>query len=119
MMTSFMRNYIPELILVIGIALMVVFSLFLDNKDEKKERLLSISITVIAILASLFVLISNSNRNIEIFYNFLVVDPLSTMFKILFLLVGLVSVWFFARSKETNEFGLDFYIQVITVLIGC
>jgi len=117
-MTSYMMNYIPELILIIGVALMVLFSLFIDNKDEKKERILSIAIAVMAISASLFVLISNSNKNVKIFTDFLVIDPLSTMFKILFLIIALVSVWFFARSKETNKFGLDFYVQILVVLVG-
>ncbi len=117
-MASYMMNYIPELILIIGIALMVLFSLFIDNNDENKERLLAISISTMAIVGSIFVLIMNSNKHVEIFSNFLTIDPLATIFKILFLSVALVSVWFFARSKETNQFALDFYVQVLTVLIG-
>ena len=117
-MVSNMMSYIPELILIIGIALMVLFSLFINDNNDNKERLLAISISIMAILGSLSVLIMNSNKNIEIFYRFLKIDPLAIMFKILFLLVALISVWFFARSKETKSFSLDFYIQVLTALVG-
>jgi NADH-quinone oxidoreductase subunit N len=113
-----MMSYMPELILIVGIALMVLFSLFINNDEEEKEKTLAISISVMATLGSLFVLITNSNRHTKIFYDFLIIDPLATMFKIIFLIATIISIWFFARSKETNDFGLDFYVQVLAVLVG-
>ena len=117
-MTSFMMSYIPELILIVGIALMVLFSLFINPEDEQKEKALAISISSMSVIASLIVLVSNLGNNTEIFYNFLKVDPLGTIFKMIFLAVALISLWLFARSSETKEFGLDFYIQILSILIG-
>ena len=116
-MTSYMMSYIPELILIVGVALMVLFSLFISD-NEKAEKNLSIFITVVSVAASLLVLIFNLSKDAKIFNSFLVIDPLSTIFKVLFLVIALVSLWFFIRSKETSNFGLDFYVQVLTVLIG-
>jgi NADH-quinone oxidoreductase subunit N len=111
-------RYIPELILVVlMIGLILIETTYEENEKNKKYIFIAATIGLVLALAAL---IANMSGKAEaIFSNAVVIDPFSTIMKIMMVIGTFFSVYLSRISKEIYEtLKTEYVVMSIGILIG-
>ncbi len=111
-------RYIPELLLVV-LMMGIIFLEVTYAEDEKSKRYIFIA-TIIGLVATLASLIVNlSGKGEAIFNDSMIIDPFSTLMKMVMVLGTLGAFYLSSFSKDIYEtLKTEFIIMALGVLIG-
>ncbi len=111
-------RFIPELILVVlMIGLILIETTY--NEDQKDKKYIFISVAI-GLALTLIALITNFSGKAEaIFSNAIVIDPFSTMMKIMMVIGTFFSIYLSRISKDIYEtLKTEYAVMAIGILIG-
>jgi NADH-quinone oxidoreductase subunit N len=111
-------RYIPELILVVlMIGLILIETTYEENEKNKKYIFIAATIGLVLALAAL---IANMSGKAEaIFSNAVVIDPFSTIMKIMMVIGTFFSIYLSRISKEIYEtLKTEYVVMSVGILIG-
>ncbi len=103
----------PEILLTILASLVILLGLLISDKSKNMLGYLS----ALGLAASLAVIIGTKGEG-SFFYNSLVVDPLSQIFKIIFVIVSLLAVIASIRYFENNRSQDEYYALLLLATVG-
>ena len=103
----------PEILLTLAGLVVVIMGLLMSDKSKNMLGYLSAA----ALLASLVAVISIKGTE-SMFYNAVVVDPLSQIFKLIFIVVSLIaviaSIYYFKNNRSQDEY----YALILFATVG-
>ncbi len=106
---------IPEILLTILALVIILFGLLMNERDKNMLGYLSAA----GILASIIAVLGMyANDSFVYFYNALVVDPLSQVFKLIFLIVSLLVVIASIGYFKNNPHQDEYYTLLLLATVG-
>ncbi len=110
-------HYVPELIALLTM-IGIVFLETTYNGNEKRTMMFNFTYTgLFATLVSL--MLNLSNDPVSIFFNAVIIDPFSTLMKIVMVLGAIGSIYISQNSKDIySDFRSEFALLSVGVLIG-
>jgi F420H2 dehydrogenase subunit N len=105
----------PEILLTVMAFVIIIMGLLISNKTKNMLGYLSVA----GLLASLIYVIGNGmTENVSYFYDSLVVDPLSQVFKLIFLIVSLIVVIASIEYFKDNRNQDEYYALILMSTVG-
>jgi proton-translocating NADH-quinone oxidoreductase chain N len=105
----------PEILLTVMAFVIIIMGLLISNKSKNMLGYLSAA----GILASIVYVIGNGMvQKVSYFYDSLVVDPLSQVFKLIFLIVSLITVIASIEYFKDNRNQDEYYALILMSTVG-
>lgn len=111
-------RYIPELLLVIlMVGLILIETTYADDEKNKRYVFITACIGLVVTFISLFINLSGKSE--AVFSNSMIIDPFSTVMKMLMIVGTLGSYYLSTFSKDIYEsLKTEFIIMAVGILIG-
>lgn len=118
-LTQSLKNFIPEIVLTVTLALVILFDLIFGRKIKNIGAFTSLAGLVVA----LYFTILQYGGSYQIFRGMFVVDPYSTFFKFIFIISAIIIVIFSMQSYELRETSArrrtgEYYFLILSLTLG-
>ena len=117
MQFSDIKSFLPEIILILGSIIILIYGIFYSNKENLNKKILYI--TVISLILSLYFCILNIGQEDFLFNNLLVNNSYTIFFKILaFIGTIVITIISYNYLNDLKIIKPEFFFLILLALVG-